>query len=154
LVPVERFFLYTSSNTTSPENYRSIGLKMTGTTEPLPRYSNQTSPPAGAEKPRRPDRTHLLERFEPRHQRPLTLIIDPAGYGKSILISRWLKTNNCPSAWLSLVYILDGEMPASCGASSLFVDMIDHPATPVSVAGVYHHTHSKARNRMRQRGMG
>jgi LuxR family maltose regulon positive regulatory protein len=100
------------------------------------------------------DRTHLLERFEPHHQRHLTLTTDPASYGKSILISRWLETNNCPSAWLSLVYILDGEMPASCGASSLFVDMIDHPATPILVAGVHHRTPRRARSRMRQRGMG
>jgi len=54
------------------------------------------------------DRTHFLERFEPHHQRPLTLTTDPAGYGKSILISRWLETNDCPSAWLSLVDILEG----------------------------------------------
>ena len=127
---------------------------MTGTTEPLPLYSNQTAPPAGAEKPRRPDRTHLLERFGPRHQRPLTLTIDPEGYGKSILNSCWLETNDCPSAWLSSVDILDGEMPASYGASLLFVAKIDHPATPILVAGVHHRTPRRARSRMRQRGMG
>jgi hypothetical protein len=100
------------------------------------------------------DRTHFLERFEPRRQRPLTLTTDPAGFGKSILISIWLETNDCPSTWHSLVDILDGEMPASWGASSLFVDMINHPATPVSVAGVHHHTRRRAHSRMRQRGMG
>jgi len=45
-------------------------------------------------------------------------------------------------------------MPTRGGASSLFVDMIDHPATPVSVAGVHHRTRRRARSRMRQRGMG
>ncbi len=100
------------------------------------------------------DRTHLLERFEPHRQRPLTLTKDPAGYGKSTLVSSWLETNDCPSAWLSLVYILDGEMPAIGGASSLFIDMIDHPATPVSVAGVHRRTRRRARSRMRQWGMG
>jgi hypothetical protein len=91
-------------------------------------------------------RTNFLERVEPRRQRPLTLITDPAGYGKSILISCWLETNECPSAWLSLVDILNSEMPTSGGASSLLIDMIDHPATPVSIAGVH--------RRIRQRGMG
>ena len=82
------------------------------------------------------------------------MTIDPAGYGKSILNSCWLETNDCPSAWLPSVDILDGEMPASCGASSLFVDMIDHPATPVSDAGVHNRTHRRDCSRMRQRGMG
>jgi hypothetical protein len=100
------------------------------------------------------DRTHYLERFEPHFQQPLTLATDPAGFGKSILISKWLETNDCPNAWLSLVDILNKEMPASCGESSLFVDMIDHPATPVSVACVHHHTRRRARSRMRQWGMG
>jgi len=77
LVTVERFFLCTFSNTTTPQNCRSIGEKTTGTTETLSLYS-------------------------------LTLTTDPAGYGKSILISRWLETNDCPSAWLSLVDILEG----------------------------------------------
>jgi hypothetical protein len=99
-------------------------------------------------------RTHFLERVEPHFQQPHTLTTNPAGFGKSILVSNWLETNDCPSAWLSLVDILDGEMPASWGASSLFVDMIDHPATPVSVAGVHHRTRRRARSRMRQRGMG
>jgi hypothetical protein len=35
------------------------------------------------------------------------------------------------------VDILDGEMPDSGGASSLFIDMIGRPLTPVSVAGVH-----------------
>jgi hypothetical protein len=43
------------------------------------------------------------------------------------------------------VDIFDGEMPASGGASSLFIDMIGRPMTPVSVAGV--------RRRGRHRGM-
>jgi len=45
-------------------------------------------------------------------------------------------------------------MPASGGASSLFVDKINHPATPVSVAGVLHRTRRRACSRKRQRGMG
>jgi hypothetical protein len=99
-------------------------------------------------------RTHFLERVEPYYQRPLTLITDPTGYGKSILINCWLETNECPSAWLSLVDILDGEMPSPAGSSSLFVDKIDHPATPVSGAGMHHHIRRRARSRMRQQDVG
>lgn len=35
------------------------------------------------------------------------------------------------------VRILDGQLPASGGASSLFIDVIGRPLTPVSVAGVH-----------------
>jgi penicillin V acylase-like amidase (Ntn superfamily) len=35
------------------------------------------------------------------------------------------------------VKILDGEMPASGGPSSLFIDTIGRPLSPVSVAGVH-----------------
>jgi len=41
------------------------------------------------------------------------------------------------------VEVLDGEMPASGGPSSLFIDVIGRPLTPVSVAG--------ARRRRRRR---
>jgi len=48
------------------------------------------------------DRPHLIQRLNQYQQRPLTLISASAGYGKSTLISSWLKTINTPSAWLSL----------------------------------------------------
>ena len=99
-------------------------------------------------------RTHFLERFEPHRLRPLTLTTNPAGYGKSILVSSWLEINECPSALFSLIDILDDGMPASGGASSLIIDMIGRPTTPVSVAGVHCRTRCRARSRMRQRGMG
>ena len=47
-------------------------------------------------------RLRLLEKLERQRQRPLSLISAPAGYGKSTLVSNWLKTCNVPSAWLSL----------------------------------------------------
>ena len=47
-------------------------------------------------------RLRLLEKLERQRQRPLILISAPAGYGKSTLVSNWLKTCNLPSAWLSL----------------------------------------------------
>jgi hypothetical protein len=51
------------------------------------------------------------------------------------------------------VNILDGEMPASGGASSLFIDMIGRPLTPVSVAGVRRRGRRRGRRRARRRGM-
>jgi LuxR family maltose regulon positive regulatory protein len=47
-------------------------------------------------------RPHLTAWLELRRQRPLTLVSAPAGYGKSTLISSWLETVDCPTAWVSL----------------------------------------------------
>jgi hypothetical protein len=49
------------------------------------------------------------------------------------------------------VEILDGEMPASGGASSLFIDMIGRPLSPVSVAGVRRRGRRRGRRRARRR---
>ena len=38
------------------------------------------------------------------------------------------------------VSVLDGKLPASGGASSLFIDVVGRPLTPVSVAGVRRRT--------------
>ncbi|KPK04238.1 MAG: hypothetical protein AMJ56_17815 [Anaerolineae bacterium SG8_19] len=45
-------------------------------------------------------RPRLFKRFD--RQRSLTLVSAPAGYGKSTLMSSWLETLDCPTAWLSL----------------------------------------------------
>ena len=47
-------------------------------------------------------RPQLLEQFEGWQQRPLTLVSAPAGYGKTTLVSSWLESLECPTAWLSL----------------------------------------------------
>ena len=47
--------------------------------------------------------------------------------------------------------ILDGEMPSSGGASSLFIDSIGRPLTPVSVAGVHRRGRRRGRRRARRR---
>lgn len=47
-------------------------------------------------------RPRLLERLEGRRNRPLTLVVAPAGFGKTTLVGSWLKSCDCPSAWLSL----------------------------------------------------
>jgi hypothetical protein len=49
------------------------------------------------------------------------------------------------------VDILDGEMPASGGASSLFIDMIGRPLSPVSVAGVRRRGRRRGRRRVVRR---
>jgi hypothetical protein len=55
------------------------------------------------------------------------------------------------------VEILDGEMPSSGGPSSLFIDVIGRPLTPVSVCGVRRRGRRRGRRRerrrMRRRGM-
>ncbi len=47
-------------------------------------------------------RSRLLERLTARRERPLALVSAPAGYGKSVLVSRWLESSDWPGAWLSL----------------------------------------------------
>ena len=47
-------------------------------------------------------RSLLLKRFEEARRLPLTLVSAPAGYGKSTLVSHWLKMCGCPSAWVLL----------------------------------------------------
>ena len=47
-------------------------------------------------------RQRLYARLEKIIQRPLTLVSAPAGYGKSTLLSAWLKSVDCSGAWLTL----------------------------------------------------
>jgi LuxR family maltose regulon positive regulatory protein len=47
-------------------------------------------------------RSRLFLRLDKGLQRPLTLVSAPAGYGKSILVSSWLKTCEYPHVWVSL----------------------------------------------------
>jgi len=47
-------------------------------------------------------RTDLMKRLSDFHDRPLTLVSAPAGYGKSILVSSWLTECKIPAAWISL----------------------------------------------------
>jgi len=47
-------------------------------------------------------RSHLIQRLESGHNRKLTLISAPAGYGKSTLVHLWLASSSEPVAWLSL----------------------------------------------------
>lgn len=47
-------------------------------------------------------RSRLLKQLEESRRLPLTLVSAPAGYGKSTLVSHWLKKCGCPSAWVLL----------------------------------------------------
>jgi LuxR family maltose regulon positive regulatory protein len=47
-------------------------------------------------------RPRLLEPLGRWRERPLTLVSAPAGYGKSMLVSCWLKTCDIQSGWISL----------------------------------------------------
>jgi LuxR family maltose regulon positive regulatory protein len=47
-------------------------------------------------------RPRLLNRLHHCRSRPLTLVSAPAGYGKTVLICRWLESCDIPSAWVSL----------------------------------------------------
>ncbi len=49
------------------------------------------------------------------------------------------------------IEVTDGEMPASGGATALFIDTIGRPMTPVSVAGMHRRTRRRTRRRVRRR---
>jgi hypothetical protein len=49
------------------------------------------------------------------------------------------------------VEILEGEMPAAAGPSSLFIDVVGRPLTPVSVAGVSRRTSRRTARRVDRR---
>src|SRR5512139_3827683 len=50
----------------------------------------------------RVERLRLTERVKAGMKRTLTLIVAPAGFGKTTLISEWARTASMPVAWLSL----------------------------------------------------
>lgn len=56
-------------------------------------------PPVRSSQIARPRLSELMDRGL---DRALILVSAPAGYGKTTLVSRWLKEKNIPSAWLSL----------------------------------------------------
>jgi len=47
-------------------------------------------------------RSELLALLEAGSNRPLTLLVAPAGYGKTALVAHWLAGRNGLAAWLSL----------------------------------------------------
>ena len=63
------------------------------------RHSKLNIPALPSDLIRRP---HLLKILENNSTIPLILISAPAGYGKSILISQWLKETESTNVWLSI----------------------------------------------------
>lgn len=57
------------------------------------------APPAGAKWVRRP---RLIQRLEEGQHRELTLLSAPAGFGKTMLLSDWVRQSDRAIAWLSL----------------------------------------------------
>ncbi len=86
-------------------------------------------------------RQQLLDRFEEHNKKPLTLVSAPAGYGKSMLVSHWLKTCNVPCGWISLdendndlrmfaVYFIaaiEGVLPGICRKSQIMINSQELP---------------------------
>ena len=81
-------------------------------------------------KPRIPanlvSRPWLLEWLSQHQQRPLTLVSASAGYGKTTLISSWLESLKCPSAWMSLDE-QDDDLPGGYGGYCLTLTMQPDP---------------------------
>src|SRR5574340_295631 len=51
---------------------------------------------------RQVSRPRLMEKLDAGLERPLILVSAPAGYGKTTLVSSWLRETGIASAWLSL----------------------------------------------------
>lgn len=47
-------------------------------------------------------RSHVYTMLNASRERPLTLVIAPAGFGKTTLVSEWLRQQACQAAWVSL----------------------------------------------------
>src|SRR5436190_24026756 len=54
-------------------------------------------PPANAVR-----RDRLLVLLDAAVQRPLTIVVAPAGYGKTVLVSQWLASRAVPVRWISV----------------------------------------------------
>lgn len=90
-------------------------------------------------------RQKLIDQLELGSAKKMTLVVAPAGFGKSVLISEWLNHSVMPSTWLSLdasdndlrqflqslVATLHGLFPESCSHLQNCVDMANLP--PVSM---------------------
>lgn len=65
-------------------------------------YLHRPKPPEGAL-----TRSHLHTALERGLERPVTMVLAPAGFGKSIAVSQWCESIDRPVAWLSLDAPLD-----------------------------------------------
>src|SRR6478672_11957112 len=60
-------------------------------------------------------RRRLANRLEEGLNRGLVLVAAPAGYGKSVLLSEWVRGTTVSVAWRSL----DGETTTRCGSGGM-----------------------------------
>lgn len=81
--------------------------------QPLLR-TKTTIPPM---RPRQVQRARLLERLEEGMRRALTLVVAPAGFGKTTLLAAWASSCEMPVAWLSL-------QPADCAPEQFLTYLI------------------------------
>src|SRR5512136_1435184 len=103
-------------------------------------YTKLHRPRVNRELVPRPD---LLNRLN--EQQELALLLAPAGYGKTTLLSTWLDTCDRPSAWLSLdendndlgvftTYVataIQMIFPAACTETLILVNGVTLPPSPV-----------------------
>src|SRR5512143_1160266 len=66
----------------------------------LPLLRTKISIPAPRSK--RVERTRLMERIQAGMKRALTLVVAPAGFGKTTMIADWARCASLPVTWLSL----------------------------------------------------
>ena len=84
---------------------RGLGAKaiLVGGNEPEPRFDvveSKLHPPLA--RPRQVPRTALVNRLRAAGAFPLVLVVAPAGYGKTTLLSQWAARDTRPFAWVSL----------------------------------------------------
>ena len=94
-------------------------------------------------------RPRIMAILDKGHNRPLTLICAPAGYGKSTTLSEWLATHKSPVAWLSLdegdndlrwflIYLVESVrsvFPDACPEMTGMMEADSIPA-PMTIAAV------------------
>jgi len=66
-------------------------------------------------------RPQLIEKLDKNSHLPLILIVAPAGYGKSILVSQWVEKKSCKCCWLSL----EKSMSESSTFLTYFTEMLE-----------------------------
>src|SRR5690242_20395490 len=86
-------------------------------------------------------RARLTEQLDAGHDHPLLLLSAPAGYGKTTLLTQWLRTAPYPVAWLALdehdsalytfvAYLVAAVQRAVPGVCTQTAQLLD-PAQPV-----------------------
>lgn len=95
-------------------------------------------------------RPHLVEMLKLGLDRPLIMVVAPAGYGKSTLVSSWLAKSDYPSAWLTLdetdndlgsflssfIVVLNQVLPDACQSTKDILQRASLPAPSVLLASL------------------